>query len=209
MMAFDRDGRPLWAIVVPYIKFLPLTLDSGPAISVLLRALDRYDRNAYWAPEITSFGRIVPGNSEITLPVSWDSFLLLVDVRHGLSGLSPAELRRAADTLGTCGYLPQVFETELLERFAQPLLLLPFGIFAIGLGWQYRALKRPRYMGIPMLIILPVIFNAAVIFVRSLLDNLGIWAVVSFGFTTAAVFFGIGIVIMLVLSLIVLASKHG
>jgi len=209
IMAFDRDGRPLWGMTVPYVKFLPLTLETGPALTVLLRALDRYDQNIYWAPEITNFGQIAPGNSEITLPVSWESFILLVDVRRGLSSLSTADLRRAADSLGACGYLPQVFEKELLQRFVRPLLFLPFSIFAIGLGWQYRPLKRPRYLGIPMLFVLPVVFNVIVLFARSLLNNLGVWAVISFGFATAALFFAIGIVIMLIVSLIVLASKPG
>jgi len=208
IMTFDRNGRPIWAMTVPYIKILPLNLNTGSQVTVFLRALDRYDENTYWGPEITTFGQIVPGNAELTIPVSWESFLLLSDVRRGLSGLSAAELLRASDYLGYCGYLPQLFQMELLERFARPLFFLPIGIFTIALGWQYRALKRPRYIGIPMLGILPLVFYAAVYFCRSLLNNLGVWAVVSFGFATAAIFFAIGIVVMFVLSLIVLASRH-
>ena len=209
LMAFDLEGRPLWGMKVPYIKILPLTLDSGPSLAVLLRALDREDKTRYWEPEIRNIRQNSPGNTEIALPVSWDNFLLLSNIRWGLSGLSSTDLKTAAENLGDCGYLPQVFEAELLERFVKPLFLLPLGIFAIGLGWQYRALKRPRYIVIPMLGILPLIFNGAVNFSRSWLNNLGIWAVVSFGFTTAAILFAVGIVILLVLSLIMLASKHG
>jgi hypothetical protein len=208
IMAFDRDGRPLWNMHIPYIKILPYNLETGPALSIFLRALDRKDQSVYWAPEITSFGPIIPGNSEITVPISWDSFLLLANVRRGISGLSAVDLRRAAETLGSCGYLPQVFEAELLERFIRPLLLLPLGILVIAIGWQYRALKRPRYMGIPMLGILPVVFKGLIHFCRDVLDNLGIWAVVTFGFTIAAILFATAIVISLVLSLIILASRH-
>jgi len=95
----------------------------------------------------------------------------------------------------------------LLERFIRPLFLLPLGIFAIAFGWRLRALKRPRYMAVPMLGILPVVFNGSVHFSRSFLNHLGIWAVTSFGFTSAAIFFGVGILVMLILSLIVLAAK--
>jgi hypothetical protein len=119
------------------------------------------------------------------------------------------DLRQAAANLGNCGYVPQVFEAELLERFVRPLFLLPLGIFTVAMGWQYRAKKRPRYMAVPMLAILPLVFNGAVYFSRSWLNNLGIWAVSYLGFTTAAIFFGAGIVIMLVSALILLASKHG
>jgi hypothetical protein len=62
-------------------------------------------------------------------------------------------------------------------------------------------------MAVPMLGILPVVFNGSIHFSRSFLNHLGIWAVTSFGFTSAAIFFGAGILVLLVLSLIVLAAK--
>jgi lipopolysaccharide export LptBFGC system permease protein LptF len=144
----------------------------------------------------------------LVLPVSWDNFLLLTNIRRGLSGLTLVDLRRAAENLGTYGHQGQVFEAELLRRFTEPLLLLPLGIAAIVAGWRFRALKRPRYMGIPMLLILPVVFTGVEHFVRHWVNNLGIWAVVSFGFTFAAVFFGIGVLVLLILSLIALAAQH-
>jgi len=208
ILAFDRDGRPLWSMEAPYAKFLPLSLDSGPSLSVKLRALDRNDKTRRWEVEAKSLGQIAPEGTELVLPVSWDNFLLLSAVRRGLSGLSPVILKRAADNLGAFGYLPQVFEAELLECFVRPLFILPFGVFTLVLGLRFRALKRPRYMGIPMLGILPVVFNGAVQFIRNWLNDLGIWTVLSLGFRTAALFFAIGIVVLFFISLIVLASQH-
>jgi len=208
IMAFDMDGLSLWSMEAPYAKIIPATLDSVPSTVILLRALDRADKNKRWEPKIMGTERSSPpGSAEITLPVSWDNFSLISNVRRGLASISSTDLKRAADNLGSCGYLPQVFETELLERFIRPLFLLPLGIFAIAFGWRLRALKRPRYMAVPMLGILPVVFNGSVHFSRSFFNNLGIWAVTSFGFTTAAIFFGAGILVMLILSLIVLAAK--
>ena len=208
IMAFDNDGKPLWSINAPYAKILPLTLDSGPSLTILLRALDRTDKSIRWEPEIKRIAQSAPAGAELVLPLSWDSFLLLSNVRRGLSGLSPAELRSAAENLASCGYLPQVFQAELLQRFAKPLFLLPLGIFAIAFGWQFRALKRPRYIAIPMLGILPMVFHGAVHFIYSWLNDLGIWAITTFGFNTAAIIFGGGIVVILVLSLIYLAIKR-
>jgi hypothetical protein len=209
IMAFDRDGRPLWSMEAPYAKIVPLALDSGPAVTVLLRAIDRADKAKQWGPEIQGLGQGVPGGAELVLPVSWDIFLLLTNARRGLPGLSPTELRTAAENLGACGYQPQVFEAELLRRFAEPVLFLPLGIFAIVIGWRYRALKRPRYMGVLMLGILPMVFNGVIHVGRALVNNLGILAVVSLGFNTAALFFGIGMFVLLVLALILLAAQHG
>ena len=207
--AFDRDGRPLWSMEAPYAKILPLVLDSRPSVVVLLRAVDRTDRTRQWEPVVQGLGQSAPEHAQVVLSISWNDFLLLSKVRRGLLGLSPVELRQAAETLGACGYQPQVFEAELLRRFAEPVLLLPLGIFAIIIGWRYRALKRPRYMGIPMLGILPLVFSGAVQFCRAWVNNLGIWAVISMGFTTAALLFGAGIFVLLVVSLILLAAQHG
>jgi hypothetical protein len=221
LLAFDRNGRPLWSSKAPYAKFTPLSpvypaeprrgiessLDvPAAALSVLLRSLDRMDKSKQLDPETT--GRPPFGGAEILLPISWNDFILLSNVRRGLSGLSPAELLAAAKNLGVCGYPPQIFEAELIRRFAEPLFLLPLGIFAIVVGWRYRALKRPRYMGIPMLGIIPLVVNGLVLFCRGALNEIGTWAVVSLGFATAAIYMGIGIMVLFVLSLILLASQH-
>jgi hypothetical protein len=205
IMAFDNFGMDLWSMEAPFAKITPVTLDSVPSTVILLRALDRTNKSISWEPEIKGAGK--SAGAEIVLPISWDNFNLISNVRRGLSSLSSSDLKRAADNLGSCGYLPQVFETELLERFIRPLFLLPLGIFAIALGWRLRALKRPRYMAVPMLGILPVVFNGSVHFSRSFLNHLGIWAVTSFGFTTAAIFFGAGILIIFIMSLIFLAAR--
>jgi len=217
IVAFDRDGRPLWSIEAPYGKILPLALSSGaapaagssPSLVVLLRSLDRIDKNQRWEPVVRNLGQNAPDGVQTALPVSWENFILLSGIHRGISSLPPMDLKRAAENLGTCGYQPQVFEAELIRRFADPLLLLPLGVFSLVIGWRYRALKRPRYMGIPMLGILPLVFNGLVHLFRVWVNNLGIWAVVSLGFTTAAIFFAIGITVLLVLSLIILAAQHG
>ncbi|MDR1803517.1 MAG: hypothetical protein LBQ94_07915 [Treponema sp.] len=208
IMAFDLNGRPLWSMEVPYTKILPLTLDPGQSLSILLRALDRAGKAEPKEPKITVFGQSFPNNSEIVLPVSWDTFLLLSNLHRGLSALSPLELRAAAANLATCGYLPEVFESELLQRFVKPLFLLPLGIFAVALGWRYRAVKRARFIAIPMLGVLPVVFNGAVYFGRGWLNDLGILSIITYGFNTTAIIFGAGIVVLFILSLILLAANH-
>ena len=208
-MAFDREGRPLWSIEAPYVKFLPVTLDESPKVTALFRALSQTTGTIVWEPTVRSLGQSAPDPASLVLDLSWDDFLLLSDINRGITGLSTVDIRIAAQKLGTFGYLPQIFEAELLERFIRPLFFLPFGIFTVALGWRYRALKHPRYMAVPMLFILPLVFFGSIHFSRSLLGNLGIWMVVSFGFSTAAIFFSAGLLVLLVLSLIILAAQHG
>jgi hypothetical protein len=208
MMAFDGEGRRLWSIHAPYIKIMPLSNGPQSSLLVLLRALDRTNQSIRWEPAINSLSQDMSGAVEIALPVSWEDFILLTFLHRGISGLSPVDLKRAAANLEACGYLPQVFEAELLQQFVKPLFLLPLGILTVAVGWRYRALKHPRYMVIPMLGILPLVFNGAVHLSRTWLKDIGFWAVISFGFNVSALFFGIGIVILLILSLIILAAQH-
>jgi hypothetical protein len=209
IMALDRDGRPAWRMKAPYAKLVPLYLDSGPRVTVLMRALDRADKTKRWEPEAQGLGQKAPESAQITLGIKWDDFLLLAETRRGPGFLSVRELRLAAQTLGNRGYLPEVFEAELIRRFAEPVFLLPVFIFVIIAGWRFRSFKHPRYVKVPMLGMLPVVFAGFMHFYRGCLDNLGIWAAVSLGFSGALILFSAGALVLFILSLVVLAAQHG
>jgi hypothetical protein len=209
IMALDRDGRPAWRMRAPYAKLVPLYLDSGPRVTALMRGLDRRDKTKRWEPEAQGMGREAPGSAQITLGVKWDDFLLLSEIRRGPDFLSAGELSLAAKTLGNWGYLGEVFEAALIQRFAEPVFLLPLSIFVIIIGWRFRSLKRPRYLKVPMMGILPVVFTGFIHFYRGCLSNLGIWAVVALGFSNAVILFSSGALVLLILSLVILAAQHG
>jgi hypothetical protein len=209
IMALDRDGRPAWRMKAPYAKLVPLYLDSGSRVAVLMRALDRTDKTKRWEPEAQGMGQKAPESAQITLGLKWDEFLLLSEIRRGLDFLSIGELRLAARSLAARGYPGEIFEVELIQRFAEPIFLLPLSIFAIVGGWRFRSLKRPRYLRIPMMGILPVVFTGCMHFYQEFFSNLGIWAVVSLGFSGAVILFSAGALVLLVLSLVILAAQHG
>lgn len=209
ILAFDRYGRPLWRMEAPYAKILPFSLDSGPQVSLLMAALDRSDSKLRWGPTAQGMGEAAPQNPQLTLDLHWDDFLLLSEMRRGPDTLSPRELIAASRSGANYGYLPQLFEAELVSRFAEPALFLPLLIFCLAVGWRYRAVKRPRYMWVPMLGILPLVFSGGVHFVRSCLDNVSVWTVINFGFSSAAIIFSAFTLVIFLLSLIYLASQHG
>jgi hypothetical protein len=209
ILAFDRDGRPSWRMDAPYIKILPFTLDTGPRVTILARALDRADETKQWEPVKEGLGETPPLGATITLSLNWDDFLLLSDIRRGTDNLPVNELLEASRGTGNFGYIPQVFEAELIRRFSQVVFFLPFAILALVIGWRFRALKRPRYLAVPMMAILPLVFNGAVHFLGSFLNNAGIWAVITLGLTGAITCFAAGAFALLIISLIILAAQHG
>jgi hypothetical protein len=215
-ISFDGDTRPASRLEAPYAKVLPIRLNGRPRTLILMRALDRHDRNRRWEPlwaadpaAPPSPGKTVPGEARLLLDISYEDFLLLSRVRRGLDNLQMGELFAAARGLGSSGYLPQVFEAEMLYRLSVPLFFLPMSILAIILGWRFRAGKRPRYVFIPLALALPVVFYALVRLYQNVLNTAGIWAVISLGFSTALIITVAVLALLFILFLVILAAQHG
>ncbi|GHV61878.1 hypothetical protein AGMMS49587_07170 [Spirochaetia bacterium] len=203
-VSFDAAGRPETRFEAPYAKIIPMILNDQQRIVVMMRALDRYDKTKRWEPVWES----PAGDTQIILDMNYENFLLLSRVKRGVDNLSVGELFTAAKNLGPYGYIPQVFEAEAIYRLCEPLIFLPIAIFTIIIGWRYRAKKRPRYIAVPMLFVLPLVFNGLVHFYRHILNTLGTWTVLSLGFSSATVIFPVGIGVLFVISLISLAFQH-
>jgi hypothetical protein len=214
-VSFDGETRPETRFEAPYAKIIPMVLGGQQQIMVMMRALDRYDKNKRWEPTwgfpetASAPARPLTGDTQIILDMSYENFLLLSRVKRGVDNLSIGELFTAAKNLSPYGYIPQIFEAEAIYRLSEPLIFLPIAIFAIIIGWRYRAKKRPRYIAVPMLFVLPLVFNGLVHLYRYILNTLGIWAVLNVGFSNAMVIFAISIGVLFVISLIGLASQHG
>jgi len=173
---------------------------------VLMRALDRDDQSRRWEPTWLLGGE---ADAKIILDINFEDFLLLSQIRQGLSNLEIAELYTAVKLSGATGYVPQVFEAELLNRFGAVLLFLPLSICAIITGWRYRARTKPRYFFVLLLPILPVVFHAMAFVSRTVLNTMGIWLVLTLGFSTALTVFIVVMALFFFLSLILLAAQHG
>jgi hypothetical protein len=154
-------------------------------------------------------GNGAAGEARLLLDISYEEFLTLSHIRRGLDNLQMGELFSAARSTGSSGYLPQVFEAELLYRLSVPLFFLPMAILSIVIGWRFRARKRPRYLFVPMLPILPLVFNGLVYLYRSILNTAGIWTVIALGFSAALAVFIAGLALLFIISLIILAAQHG
>jgi hypothetical protein len=207
-MSFDGEGRPLSLLEAPYAKILPLRLDSRPRTVILMQALDRHDRNRRWEP-VWAAGAAPAAETQLLLDISYEDFLLLSQVRRGVDNLQIGELFSASRTLGSAGYVPEAFDAEIIYRLSIPLFFLPMTILSIIIGWRYRARKRPRYLFIPVILLMPLVFNSLVYLYRNIFNTFGIWAVISLGFSTALIVCIAGLAVLFIISLIILAAQHG
>jgi hypothetical protein len=209
IIAFDENNRLLYKMKARYAKFIPMTVQEKPRLVILLRALSRYDEKIRWEPEWTGSGYSGLGDAQIALDVTYEHFLLLSKARRRVDSLFLADLLAMSKNFRNYGYIPQVFQAEIIRRISEPVILLPLSIFAIIIGWRFRAKIKPKFLGIPMLVIIPVIFNGVVQLIRGLINTLELWMLLSLGFFTAVTIFIVGALLFFILSLIVLASQHG
>jgi hypothetical protein len=215
LAAYDSAGRFLYRMETPYGKFLPFTLEGKSGTLLLMRALDREDEQIRLEPAWTGTGEprspaTEPlGNSQLLLDIAYEDLLLHIKVLQGIDNLLIGDLFTAAQNLENYGYIPQVFQAEILSRIAEPALLLTAAIFSIAAGWSFRARKRPRYLGAPMLGILPLVFTGIVYCYRSAAAVLSTYLIITLPFSTVLFICAAAAVLLFTTSLITLAAQHG
>jgi tetratricopeptide (TPR) repeat protein len=204
-MEFNVNMTPKTTVTSRYAKLTPFTLNGKPQVLVLTHALDRFDENNDFK------GEWILGGSEtggIFLDASFEDLILISDVRRGLTNLRINELFAASKKLENQGYISQIFQAEILNRLGSVMYFLPMAIFVIVIAWRYRAKEKPRYLFILLLPVLPVVFHGFVFLYRSVINTLGIWLVLSLGFTAALIVFIAAVAVTLFISLVSLSAQH-
>jgi hypothetical protein len=214
MRALDRGNQnqrwePVWR-----------SLEENTAAPAAPAAPPRRPLSAGGSSAAGGFLRSVIGDNQIMLDLNFESFVLLCYTWRGLEtpagsarlppldGFSLGDLFAASRSLSPYGYVPQVFEAEIIYRLCEPLFFLPVAVIIIIIGWRFRALSQARYVFIPTLFVLPLVFNGLVYFYRHILNILGIFLVLNLGFSATLIAYCFGAGILFVLSLIVFSAQH-
>jgi hypothetical protein len=209
-MVFDSQARLLLNLQAPYAKILPITLNDHPQTLFLMRALDRHDSSKRWEPEWEARNKIVyqPETAQITLATDYETFLMLSEIRQDLPSLYITDLFAASHVAREMGYVPEVFQAEILNRLGTCIFFLPMAVLVIIIGWNFRARHYPRYFFALLLPVLPLVFNGMVYLYRTVFNIVGISLILSLGFSFAFMLFIAILVVFFILSLILLAFQH-
>jgi hypothetical protein len=218
LLVFNGKGELENSLEAQYAKILPKTLGGQKRVLLLLRALDRENESRRWEPVWTGPGLpgsigyggdgLDLGDTQVILDIPYEDFLLSTQVRRGVDNFFIGELFAAERTLSAYGYISQVFEAEILGRFAEPLYFLALLILILLIGWRYRAVRQPRYLIIPMLFILPLVFDGVIRIYRAAMNILGIQLILSLSLVPALIVVFAGAVFLFILFLIGLACQH-
>jgi hypothetical protein len=204
-MEFDANMVPKASVKSRYAKLTPFKLNGKPQVLILTHALDRLNEDNFYKSEWLLGSSATSG---IFLDTSFDDLVLITEVRRGLANLRINELFSASKKLEESGYINQIFQAEILNRLGSVMYFLPMAIFVIVIAWRYRAKEKPRYLFALLLPVLPVVFNGFVFLYRSVINTLGIWLVLSFGFTAALIVFVASVALTLFISLVSLSAQH-
>ncbi|MDR2702492.1 MAG: hypothetical protein LBB72_08685 [Spirochaetaceae bacterium] len=226
-IAADNEGNFLYRANADYAKLIPANSSNSKGepvgkTALLLQALDRNDQNKRHDPlwirgETAGITRGSPGTtagnaeitSQITLNISYEDLLVLSGMSQETGTLNLWELFSAEKKFADYGYVQKTFRAEILRRMGDALFFLPMSVLALILGWRYRAKKKPRYVYVPMLIILPLVFYGVLFFYRNILNNLAIQLSINMGLSAAILCLCAGAVVCFTISLIFLAAQHG
>ncbi|MDR0785588.1 MAG: hypothetical protein LBE74_06880 [Treponema sp.] len=201
--AIDHENRVLCQVKTPYCKILPQA--DNESLLLMLRAVEN---NEQFDPVITGVNASLFENAQIRLDINYENFILLSKVRRGLDSFFISELFRAERKFGDYGYIPQVFQADIVYRIFEAAVFLPIAVSVIILGWRFRVKRKPQLIGIPMLLILPFVFNIFVLMCRAFINKMSILSVIGIGFVNSLVVFAVGTVVCFFFALTGLAAQR-
>jgi hypothetical protein len=220
--AFDEMRKPIFRVTSPYIKILPVMLASSSQTVMYMKSLDRYDSAKHWdpvwnktagaaavSPARVSKNSILPLDTQILLDIPFDQFLLASVAGGNYTGFYLRDLWDSANTLESYGYIPQVFQVEIIRCLTEPLLFLPLAIISLIIGWTLRTRKKTGDGFYLMFVILPVVFNGFGFILRQVFYEIELFTVLSLGFAVAVPICVLGTALLFILSLLCLAAQHG
>lgn len=140
---FDQNKKIEYQIYVPYGKMFPYTTDKGlKNPEIFLRSVNRTIEGADILPVVIS-GKVPEiEKSILRLNMSFSDFNLIVAANNGAASLSLIELIKFCDLAEKYGFSRTQYQIEMIDRLADPFLMLIVSIYALILGWKYRLGKN-------------------------------------------------------------------
>ncbi|MGP1587250.1 MAG: hypothetical protein ACTTHG_02780 [Treponemataceae bacterium] len=181
IVSYDKDGFIMYNMSVPYAKMCSFPLDSTNnqfqsfvneryktemIPYVLLKSVDRKDKNIYVEPKYEYFTEDEPFFAKsYIMPVSYDVFSTLCDVSQGAKTMGLFSLWKFIKNAPKYGYSREIFSHAMISRLAYPFILLFLFLIAGTIAWYTRYLRDEQFKLI-WLLLFPFLFSAAYVFIE-------------------------------------------
>lgn len=198
---YDSAGAVAWHFEASYGR--------KEGASILMNCVDKTDTRIRYIPRYLQGTRVPAELTVLALRPTVEQLRSLSLGRDALAVLGLAELWRMRGDLASFGLSREALTVDMAMKMLMPFVFLILSIFALSLGWAYRA----RYLG--RLSLFAVILMPLVPLVLSVLSLLYVHAhrviigftVLAFGFTAALVVLAALQVVLLAVALVMLAGQ--
>jgi hypothetical protein len=206
--AFDAGNNPLYSVKAPYVKLLPFYIGDRQFTVMYLQAINRNYEQINWGPSWTGTPPGGTPKTQLVLAISYEDFLLASLAGRPLDGFFLSDIWALASRMENYGYVPEVYQAEIINSVVQPLLFLPLMMFSLTIGWILRCKNHRSFSILPMFILMPVILTALINLLRDIVSNSCVFVVVSFGFSAALAIGFAAAMFLFVLGIVCLAAQR-
>jgi lipopolysaccharide export LptBFGC system permease protein LptF len=162
---YDAEGRVIWHLRAPYGKRGADTVPAGGAAggaapaqrTVLLHAVDRTNARIETRAVYTQGSRPAAERDVLLLSPSIDELRALSIRSDAAAVASIADLMRLRGDLGAFGASRPALTIEMAMKMIMPFVFLVVSLFAISLGWGFRARAGLPRLGMIVVPAVPVV----------------------------------------------------
>jgi hypothetical protein len=198
---YGTDGVVQWHFSAPYGR--------REGDSILLHSVDRNDARVEDLPSYLQGTRPAAERSVLRLKPSVEELHSLSIGGAALAVMGLSELWRMRADLAAFGIPRQALSVEMTMKMLMPFVFLILSIFAMSLGWAYRARYLARLSGVAVLLmpLVPLVLSVlSLLYVHAHRVVIG-FTVIAFGLTPALIVLAVLEGILLVVALVMLAGQ--
>jgi hypothetical protein len=198
---YDAAGNVAWHLSAPYGR--------REGDSLLMHCIDRKDAKIQFLPLYLQGTRAAAERTTLALRPTVEELRALSTSRDALAVMGLEELWRLRGRLSAFGLSSQTIMVDMAMKMLMPFAFLILSIFAVTLGWGFRAryFGRMSPFGIILMQLVPVVLAVlSLLYVHAHRVIFG-FAVLAFGFTTALIVLGVLQLILLSVSLVMMAGQ--
>lgn len=208
-ISFSPQNILEWRLSSELVKILPMSINGQWRTALILHAVDRTNPSISKKPVWTGRVPTAAEENQLLLSLSFEELQLAAQAQQGGSGFFLSDLWLAAHSLGENGFIPEVFYVRIVRVLAQVIFFPALAIIAIVIGWKYRAKFHVRYAFYPMLVVLPLVVSLIGVLLRAVIHAVAVWAVISFGISSAMLIFITTAIISFAVCVFFLAAQRG
>ena len=198
---YDTTGAIQWHLSAPYGR--------RESSSILMHCVDKSDARIQYLPLYLQGTRPAAERNVLALRPSVEELRSLSIDRDALAVMGLTELWRMRADLGTFGLPRQALSVEMTMKMLMPFVFLVLSIFAVSLGWAYRAryLARLSPFAVILMPLVPLVLSVlSLLYVYAHRVIIG-FTVLAFGLTAALIVLAVLEVVLLAVALIMLAGQ--